>query len=82
VLKLKELAVNTWSGPIDSGLGKHFVYITEKIAAAPKPLLSIKAELVADWQYQRRKKFKQIYEEELMRRYEVDIRKPKSDKAS
>lgn len=82
MLKLKELAVNTWSSPIDSGLGKHFVYITEKIEATPKPFLSIKAELVDDWQYQRRKKFKQIYEEELMRRYDIDIRKPKSDKAS
>ncbi|MFT5806859.1 MAG: hypothetical protein ACI9LG_001131 [Moritella dasanensis] len=82
MLKLKELAVKTWSSPIDSGLGKYFVYITEKIEAAPKPFLSIKSELVDDWQYQRRKKFKQVYEEELMRRYDIDIRKPKSDKAS
>lgn len=82
VVKLKELAINTWSEPIDSGLGKHFVYITEKIEATPKPLLSIKEELIDDWQYERRKKFKQVYEEELMRRYEIEVQKPKIDKAS
>lgn len=81
-VKLKGLTANTWSKPIDSGLGKHFVYITEKIESIPKPLSSIKEELIADWQYERRKKFKQVYEEELMRRYEIDVRKPKLDKAS
>jgi len=79
--KLQSLAINTWSKPIDSGLGKHYVYITEKVAAMPKPLLSIKETLINDWQFEQRKRFKKIYEEELMRRYSIEIHQPKTDEA-
>jgi len=77
IVKLDELAVNTWSQPIDSGLGKHLVYIEEKIAPMPKPLLSIKEDVTNDWQFEQRKIFKKVYEDELMRRYNIEVQQPK-----
>ncbi|MCJ8318919.1 MAG: peptidylprolyl isomerase [Colwellia sp.] len=77
IVELDELAVNTWSHPIDSGLGKHLVFIKEKIAPMVKPLLSIKEDVTSDWQYEQRKIFKQVYEDELMRRYNIEIHLPK-----
>lgn len=81
LIKLQEITVRTWSKPIDSGLGKHFVYIKEKVEPTPKPLLSIKEELLNDWQYEQRKKFKRVYEDELMRRYKIEIYQPKISSA-
>lgn len=82
VNKLQALTTNTWSTAIDSGLGKHYIYIKEKVAATPKPFLSIKGVLINDWQFEQRKKFKEIYEDELMRRYQIEIYSPKTDELS
>jgi len=71
--QLADFQTNQWIGPIESGFGKHFVFIEERQSKQAIPLPSIKEKVTQDWQYFQRQKFKQAYESELWQRYVIEV---------
>ncbi|WNC69980.1 peptidylprolyl isomerase [Thalassotalea nanhaiensis] len=80
-LKLEQLPLNQWAGPISSNIGQHFIYLHSRSVKKTKPFELVKEEVLSDWQYEQRDKFKQAYESELMQRYIVDVKMPNVNEA-
>lgn len=51
---LVKLPVGQWSGPIGSGVGVHLVRVTELVPPTVPPLADIRAEVVREWENDRR----------------------------
>jgi hypothetical protein len=51
---LVKLPVGQWSGPIGSGVGVHLVRVTELVPPKVPPLADVRAEVVREWENDRR----------------------------
>ena len=85
VSTLKKQPLQRWSGPIKSGLGQHFVFITQHKPSDLTPFdqLSnrVQAKVLDDWQNKNIKAYKKQYEEQLLALYRVEVfTPPKSGK--
>lgn len=78
--ELDNLAIGEWTGPIQSGLGLHFVKISKKVQGGAPSIDKIKNKLIKNWQYQKSKELKEEYQQELLTKYRIDI-SPSSDLA-
>jgi len=74
--QLDELVPGQWSGPLQSGLGLHFVYLDERIAGELPPLAEVRDRVERDWIYARSQQLKAEYADRLRAGYEVEIRWP------
>lgn len=83
VSKLKEQPLLQWSGPIKSGLGQHFVFLTQRKPSdiIPFDQLSnrVKAKVLDDWQNKNIQAYKKLYEEQLLALYQVEVFTPPKD---
>lgn len=70
---LDKAPLNAWSDPIESGLGIHFVRVTERTEGELPAFAQIRTKVLEDWRYERTKSFKAQYEQELLAEYQVDI---------
>ncbi len=77
--KLGYLKLGEWQGPIQSGLGLHYLLITEKTPSALQPLATVKSTVLQDMQYQNRLELVKTFEEKLQEKYTVTIAQPEPE---
>ncbi|PKH88683.1 peptidyl-prolyl cis-trans isomerase [Colwellia sp. Bg11-28] len=63
--------LSSWSGPIESSHGVHFVLIEQRSPAVNKAFESIKSTVLADWQYKNLQSAKASFEERLLKSYTI-----------
>ncbi len=75
--KLDSLPVGEWSGPIQSGLGFHFVKLRERQIGQLPPLAQVRDKVLRDWSYDKSLALKQDLDKKLKEEYQVIIKWPK-----
>lgn len=70
---LETLPLNVWQGPIASGMGAHIVRITERKPSELPPLAAIRAQVLRDWENQRRERNRAEVFQGMLKNYTVVI---------
>lgn len=70
---LDEAPLNQWSGPIKSGLGLHFIKVSQRTTGDAQPLSLIQERVIKDWRYQQNKQFIDSYQKGLLKQYQINI---------
>lgn len=73
---LDQLPLNTWSGPVESGLGYHFIKLTQRDMGQLPPLEQVRDEVVRDWTYDQQQQIKTQLNEKLLADYKVVVEWP------
>ncbi|WP_148861334.1 peptidyl-prolyl cis-trans isomerase [Marinobacter fonticola] len=71
---LIQAPANTWSGPVRSGLGMHFVYISAYQPAFTPALEDVAAAVERDWRHARNAALRQSMHDKLLEDYDVVVR--------
>jgi hypothetical protein len=71
-----------WQGPVSSGFGKHFVFISERVAGGLPPLDDVRPAVRREWTNARRLEAEQKLYASLRERYEVVVEAPPSKAVS
>lgn len=75
------LPPGNWSEPLRSSYGLHLVRVTERAAAVRPTLASVRANVLRDWQEERRSQMDRAAIERLRQRYEIHIDRAREDRA-
>lgn len=75
-VKLGELPLGQWQGPIASGYGLHLVRIDERTAGGVPALADVREAVRREWANAERLNANESYYRELLRRYTVTIEAP------
>jgi parvulin-like peptidyl-prolyl isomerase len=67
-----------WQGPISSGFGQHFVFISERAPGNLPPLDAIRPAVLREWENARRLETEQKLYASLRSRYEIVVEQPKA----
>lgn len=67
------LAIDTWSEPLRSGYGLHFVRVSERIDGRTPALEEVRAELERDWRVQQSAQTEAAFYQALRDRYTVTV---------
>lgn len=70
---LEDLELNKWVGPVDSGFGKHLVYITRREEPKLPDLNSIKDIVLRDFQYDKQNEVNALIFKTLKNNYSIDF---------
>lgn len=65
-----------WQGPISSGFGQHFVFISERVAGNLPPLDAVRPIVHREWANARRLEAEQKLYASLRSRYEIEVEPP------
>jgi hypothetical protein len=71
-----------WQGPISSGFGQHFVFISERVSGALPSLDDVRSAVRREWANARRLEAEQKLYASLRERYEIVVEGPPSRAAS
>lgn len=77
----KQLSVmekGRWQGPISSGFGQHFVFISERAPGNLPPLDAVRPAVLREWENARRLETEQKLYASLRSRYEIVVEQPKA----
>ncbi|MCK1656183.1 peptidyl-prolyl cis-trans isomerase [Bradyrhizobium sp. 151] len=77
----KQLSVmykGQWQGPISSGFGQHFVFISERAPGNLPPLDAVRPAVLREWENARRLETEQKLYASLRSRYEIVVEQPKA----
>ncbi|TFV49675.1 peptidyl-prolyl cis-trans isomerase [Bradyrhizobium niftali] len=75
----KQLSVmekGRWQGPISSGFGQHFVFISERAQGNLPPLDAVRPAVLREWENARRLETEQKLYASLRSRYEIVVEQP------
>lgn len=70
---LDDLPVNEWSEPVQSGLGTHYVKITEHNPGYLPPLEEVREQVLRDWSYEKNIDIKSKIKDNLLAEYQVVV---------
>ena len=70
---LNDAPINQWVGPVKSGLGLHFIKVTQHFQGNAPVLSDIKSVVLKDWRYQQNKLFVEDYQTNLLTQYQINI---------
>ena len=70
-----------WQGPISSGFGQHFVFISERVAGNLPPLDAVRPVVHREWANARRLEAEQKLYASLRNRYEIVVEEPRAKAA-
>jgi len=70
--KLMLATLSSWSGPIESSHGVHFVLIEQRSPSINKAFESIKSTVLTDWQYKNLQLAKASFEQRLLKSYTIE----------
>ena len=70
---LQTIELNTWVGPVQSGFGKHIVYITDREVPTLPLFEAARAEVLRDYQYDRQNELNKAIYDELRKNYNITI---------
>ena len=79
--QLAKLPAGEWRGPVKSGLGTHLVFIEQRTEGRVPALEEVRAQVLREWENERRTETNRRFLDELLKQYEVTIEWPK-DKAA
>jgi hypothetical protein len=71
-----------WQGPISSGFGQHFVFISERVSGSVPPLDDVRPAVRREWANARRVEAEQKLYASLRNRYEIVVEAPPAKAAS
>jgi parvulin-like peptidyl-prolyl isomerase len=71
-----------WQGPVASGFGQHFVFISERVSGGLPPLDDIRPAIRREWANARRLEAEQKLYTSLRERYEIVVETPPSKAAA
>jgi hypothetical protein len=71
--RLASVPVGEWTGPLASGFGAHLVRVTERTPAALPPLATIRAQVVREWENERRTASLEESFRKLRDKYEIVV---------
>jgi parvulin-like peptidyl-prolyl isomerase len=71
-----------WQGPIASGFGRHFVFISERISGGSPSLDTVRPAVRREWANARRLEAEQKLYASLRGRYEIVVEAPSAKAAS
>ncbi|GAB3112205.1 peptidyl-prolyl cis-trans isomerase [Aestuariicella hydrocarbonica] len=74
--QLDGLLLNQWSEPYRSGMGMHFIKVTERIEGEVPALQDVRAEVLRDWSYDTTNEIKSKIRQGLLAEYKVVIEWP------
>ena len=70
-----------WQGPISSGFGQHFVFISERVSGNLPPLDAVRPVVHREWANARRLEAEQKLYASLRNRYEIVVEEPRAKAA-
>ena len=70
---LKDVPVGRWTGPIRSGLGLHWVCVTERVSGRVPALSEVRAQVERDWSYAAAQQARVAWYRQLRGRYTVVV---------
>ena len=73
---LAALPVGSWSGPVVSGFGLHFVRIEQRLPSPPPRLADVRQRLENDWRNAAVRKAQDAHLQALLDGYDVTIKRP------
>ena len=71
-----------WQGPVSSGFGQHFVFISERVSGGLPPLDAVRPAVRREWANARRLEAEQKLYASLRERYEIVVEAPPAKAAS
>ena len=71
-----------WQGPVSSGFGQHFVFISERVSGGLPPLDDVRPAVRREWANARRLEAEQKLYASLRERYEIVVEAPPAKAAS
>ena len=74
--RLMNASADGWSGPVESTLGLHLIYILEVRVPGPPTLDEIKDEVQLEWSYFKRMELEDQFFLELKNRYHIEVAWP------
>lgn len=80
--QLSELSPGQWQGPINSGYGDHFVFLSQRSESRAPTLAEVRDQVRRDWLNAKRTEAIEKFYETLLRRYTVKIESPEETKVA
>jgi len=80
--RILAMEMGRWQGPVSSGFGQHFVFISERVSGGLPPLEAIRPAVRREWANARRLEAEQKLYASLRERYEIVVEAPPSKAAS
>ncbi|MFC4991903.1 peptidyl-prolyl cis-trans isomerase [Rubritalea tangerina] len=74
--KLSGLKVGEWSGPLQSGLGSHFVKVSQRTEGSVPQLAEIRDKVKREWLHAQKLERRRQFNEKFLEKYEVVIEWP------
>jgi hypothetical protein len=71
--RVSALDQGRWQGPISSGYGLHFVFVSEHVRGGPLPLDAVRPAVRREWMNARRLDAEQRFYRTLRERYEIVV---------
>lgn len=77
--KLSELEAQTWSEPLNSGLGVHFIKVTKLEAGTVSKLADVREQVKREWLYDEKLERRRSFNEKFLEQYDVVIEWPSEE---
>ena len=74
--KIAAMETGRWQGPISSGFGQHFVFISERISGGSPPLDAVRPAVRREWATAQRLEAERALYASLRERYEIVVEMP------
>jgi len=70
---LERVPLGEWVGPIDSSFGAHYVRVSNRTPAAAPPLAAVRAQVVREWENDRRRRARDDAYAKMRGEYTVSV---------
>jgi len=80
--RIAAMETGRWQGPISSGFGQHFVFVSERISGGPPSLDAVRPAVRREWANARRLEAERKLYASLRDRYEIVVEAPSAKAAS
>jgi len=82
VESVRELPIGRWQGPIESGLGLHLVFLSDRVEGDLPPLTEIRNTVKREWEATKREQANDVFYGAMRERYTVTLAAPESVEVS
>lgn len=80
--RIAAMETGRWQGPISSGFGRHFVFVSERVSGGLPSLDDVRPAVRREWANARRLEAEQKFYASLRERYEIVVEAPRAKAAS
>ena len=80
--RILAMEAGRWQGPVTSGFGQHFVFISERVSGSLPPLDAIRPAVRREWANAHRLEAEQKLYTSLRDRYKIVVETPSAKAAS